>query len=170
MPFNHLPILSFKHHAMKLFSVSAAFAMIISATSFLGCNTANKKEKESESKTNERKTEIQELKKEYKADSIKVVSEAEWLMYKAAAEIKIKANKVRISELRKTLHKNGKLKDAAADQLLTDLEKKNDELQKRLETFKREGTDWKTFKSGFDQDEEKLKTSLKEFKIKDSKK
>lgn len=155
---------------MKLISVSAAFVIFISATAFWGCNTANKKEKESASKTKERKTEIQELKKEYKADSIKVVSEAEWLMYKAAAEIKIKANKVRISELRKTLHKHGMLKDKSADQSLTDLENKNDELQKRLETFKREGTDWNTFKSGFDQDEEKLKTSLKEFKVQDTKK
>jgi hypothetical protein len=151
---------------MKLFHVSSVFIFFFSTAILLGCNSPKKNEKETEQQAKERKTEIKELKTEYMADSITLVNEAEWTMYKTASEIQIKANTVKIKELKKMLDKHGKTADVASEQYLSDVEKRNESLQNRIDGFKREGTDWKRFKSDFDRDLNQVHTSLKEFKIK----
>ncbi len=151
---------------MKLNYVSNAIVLFFSVCFLFACNNPKKNEKETEEHAKERQTEIKEVKKEYKADSITLVNEAEWTMYKTAAEIRIKANTVRIKELKKILDKHGKTADVASEQYLSDLEKKNENLQKRIDEFKREGTDWARFKSEFDRDLNQVQTSLKDFKMK----
>lgn len=93
-------------------------------------------------------------------------AQKEWQVFKTDAEAKIAANEQIITNYKDMMtDANGKLK-AKYDKKIDALEAKNKELKAKLDNYKDEGkTKWEQFQSEFNNDIEKLGTTLKGFTV-----
>jgi DNA-binding helix-hairpin-helix protein with protein kinase domain len=99
--------------------------------------------------------------KEAKTDSV-----ADYLAFKKEAELDIKENKQKISNLRAKKIENAKEEQAKYDKKVLAIEQKNDELEKRINGSSTTKTSmWTSFKAEFRKDMKNLESSMIEIGI-----
>lgn len=97
------------------------------------------------------------------AKNIAFHDSTEWNQYKKEAEAKIKANEKRITFLKMEIQKTAKKIDAAYLENINQIEKKNAELNSKVDRYTiNTEDDWENFKKEIDKELDKLEKSIKE--------
>ena len=136
----------------------SAFIFLLSISS---CDTSKEKVEKAEKNVIEAKDNLDTAKKNYQADIDN---------YKRITADRIAANEKSILELNAKVAKEKK--EAKADHLqkVAELEKKNEDMKKKLENYKAEDNDkWTVFKIEFNNEMDNLEKSIKELISKDKK-
>lgn len=150
---------------MKNPTYKLAFIGIFAAQICFGCDSNKENTEEAKSKLMNAATELSIANEKATADSIKIANNAEWQIFKTETVSKIKVQEIRIKELKKTL-KDSRSEDQKELVLRIDeLERKNESLKKRLDSYGKLQGDWQRFKSEFVQDMDQLGQALKSFTI-----
>ena len=122
-------------------------------TIFTSCKTAQQKE-------NAAKTNVVEAKQDL-ADT-RADNAAEWKSYKASAQIKIADNKKQITVLKDKMNKPGNTFDGMYRNRIEKLEAKNMDLEKKLNGYDGNATQWETFKGNFNRDMNEVGENIKD--------
>lgn len=142
-----------------------ALTLVIAGTFFTSCDNAAKKEEAAKEEVKEAKQDLKEVQKDANAEAQQKADAEEWAAFKTETELKIKANEVRIAELKIKLKKPGKVLDPLYAQRIEDLEKRNKELQAKIDNYVPGQTDWQKFKTEFNHDMDELGHALKDFSV-----
>lgn len=87
----------------------------------------------------------------------------EWKEFKSTSEQRIRDNEKRIAAFREKMEKSGTEMKAKYNKEIANLEKTNRGMKKKLEAYKNEGKSaWEKFKTGFNNDMDKLGKALKD--------
>jgi hypothetical protein len=97
------------------------------------------------------------------------VSPKEWRAYKQEVRQKIRSNEDRISDLKIKMRHSGNGMDVLYQARIESLEKQNNKLKNRIAKYKRNRSDWASFKREVDREMDDLGQAIKDFSI-DSKK
>jgi predicted component of type VI protein secretion system len=90
----------------------------------------------------------------------------EWQAFKDETNAAIAANETRIDELKVKIKKTGNSIDDLYEKEIDALEKKNEELKVRMNTYKNDtDADWESFKREFKYDMNELGKSLKDLTV-----
>lgn len=135
----------------KLFNLAMA-TIFIAGGMLTGCGTSEEKVDAAEENVEEAKEDLREAKQE-EAVVIQIkVTEEEWKVFKQDSDEKIAKNNAKIKELKAKMKTSGKGMDKIYSDRIAAIEKRNVELQARLDNFDNEQTDWDSFKREFDHD------------------
>jgi hypothetical protein len=150
---------------MKKSILFLAITMMIAGTITTSCDTPEKKEEAAREDVNEAKEDLKEAQAEANANAMKVANAEEWKAYKDETEIKIKANEVRIAELKRLKQKPGKVFDKMFESNIETLEKRNADLRAKLIGYESSQSDWEAFKREFNSDMDGIKKSLEDLSV-----
>ena len=143
---------------MKITHVKRMLGIIAIAGFMLGCQSPSEKEEKAKAAVTKAEEDLKAKEAAASADIIKQTEEAEWKALKAATEAAVKANDLRIVELRSK--KSGSAK--TVDQINA-LEKSNKDLKTKLDNYeKNRPTDWAAFKREMTHDMESIADAFKE--------
>ncbi len=140
-------------------------ALLIGGTVFTGCQSSDAKIKAAEEKVEKAKLALEEAQKEADAKLIKAANDQEWISFKPAAEEKIKANEIRIAELKAAKKEPGKTFDGVYEKRIDALEQQNKDLQARIDAYDKNHSDWETFKREFNHDMDELGDALRDLTV-----
>ncbi|MHB8580701.1 MAG: sll1863 family stress response protein [Ignavibacteriaceae bacterium] len=122
---------------------------------FMGCQKAgeNNSQQPNESMV-ETKPDSQAVKTSYSDD---------WKSFKSTSEQKIQDNENSITAFKEKMKKTGTKMKAKYNKEIASLEKSNRAMKKKLEEFKNDGKSaWEDFKTGFNNDMDKLGKAIKD--------
>jgi hypothetical protein len=117
----------------------------------------------------EARHELADVKKDIIADSLEAVKTEEWRIFRNEADARIRSNDIQIAALKKKMEKPGNKMDADYPQSILDLEKKNKDLQDRMNAYEKNQSDWESFKREYNHDMEELGEALKDFRVNNKK-
>lgn len=143
---------------MKTNTIYLALGLFSAILMNSGCNNADKDASYEDS------TEFHDsvvVATEEKIDSIQVTQNEDWLKFKAEAQAQISKNNARIDELRAKQSKDGKLMDNAYSRKIDRLKEKNEEMNKKIESFDSSKSDWEKFKEEFNHDMDEIGKAFK---------
>jgi chromosome segregation ATPase len=163
----------------SIFSLIAAVLFMTTTTFLTSCTSPDKKVENAQVKVDnaqekvadakdkvaDAKDNLTEAQKMANAEAEKVANAAAWKAYKAEAEVKIKANDVRIAELKASMKKSGKAVTAIYKENVAILEKKNAAMKNRISDYDKSQSNWESFKTEFNHDMDELGTALKDFTV-----
>jgi DNA anti-recombination protein RmuC len=124
-------------------------------------------------KTHEKKVETAEINvMEARQDLQQArIDSTEYMKYKADAEVKLKENKSKISELKATMNTEGKETQTQYAKMINELDQKNSEMEHRIKEFNSDSKEnWETFKFDFNKQMDELGKSISETAEKNMKK
>jgi len=150
---------------MKKTILSLAFTMILAGTITTSCETAAQKEEAAKEDVLDAKEDLKEAQNEVNENAIKVANAEEWKAFKDETELKIKANEVRIAELKALKKKPGKVFDKMFESNIETLEKRNSDLRVKLNGYESNQSDWEAFKREYNSDMDGLKKSLEDLSV-----
>jgi outer membrane murein-binding lipoprotein Lpp len=141
---------------MKKIIYSIAFAAImITSIMVAGCETPAQKEADAKSNVQDANEQLTDAKQEVNA---------EYPQFRKDEEAQIAVNETHIAEIRTRISDSGKAPlDGMREKRIDDLETRNAELRSRLYGYETEGSDWGTFKAGFNRDMDKLNQAFTDF-------
>jgi hypothetical protein len=128
-------------------------------------DNAQEKVADAKDKVADAKDNLTEAQKMAKMEAEKVANAANWKIYKIEAEAKIKANDVRVAELKTMMKKAGKSTSAMYKENVAILEKKNAAMKARISDYDKSQSNWESFKTEFNHDMDELGTALKDFTV-----
>lgn len=128
-----------------------------------GCQTSDQKVKAAEDKVYDSQRDLYEAQKDAALKAQETDNDMEWLVFKTEAEKYIKANEIRIDDLKAELKKRGKTNDEIYKTRLETQEQNIKIMRKRLNEYEDNQTDWVTFRNEFNRDMDNLEKALKEF-------
>jgi chromosome segregation ATPase len=128
-------------------------------------DNAQDKVADAKDKVADAKENLTEAQKTANAEAEKVANVAAWKAYKAEAEVKIKANDVRVAELKTMMKKAGKSTSTMYKENVAILEKKNATMKARILDYDKSQSNWESFKTEFNHDMDELGTALKDFTV-----
>lgn len=143
---------------MKKSIYFTGFLGLLSLAALTGCDS-NKE------KTEKAELNLSEAKAKATSDSLNLVSVEEWTLFKNETESKIKEHEIRISFLKKSIKQSSPKTKKELNEKIESLEKDNQSLKNRLETYEKVKSDWITFKREFSHDMDQLGSALKDFTI-----
>ncbi len=146
---------------MKQTILSLAFTMILAGTITTSCDTAAQKEETAKKEVKDAKEDLKEAQNTVNASA----NAEEWNTFKDEIELKIKANEVRISELKLLKKKPGKVFDKMFEKNIETLEKRNAGLRVKLTNYEASQSDWEAFKREFNSDMDGIKKSLEDLSV-----
>ena len=144
---------------------------LIVATAFLtgtvitGCQSSVQKEASARDNLQEAKQDLKNVQKDANAEAQKLANAKEWETFKNDAELTIRNNEIRISELKVKLHQQGTILDPMYEKKIETLEQQNKDLKKRIEDYEKDQSDWETFKREFSHDMDELGKALKDLTV-----
>lgn len=148
---------------MKKNLLNLAMATIFIAGGMLtGCSTSEEKVDAAEENVEEAKDDLKEAKQAEEVVIFKKVTDDEWKVFKQDSDEKIAKNNAKIKELKTKMKTSGKGMDKIYSDRIAAIEKRNAELQERLDNFDNEQTDWDSFKREFDHDMGEIGNAFKE--------
>lgn len=155
---------------MKPTSVIAlAMFLNFSGMILISCQSTTEKEEKATEEVQEAKHELADVKKDIRADSVEAIKTEEWRIFRNEADARIRSNDIRIAALKKKIEKPGNKMDAEYPQAILDLEKKNKNLQDRMDAYEKNQSDWESFKREYNHDMEELGEALKDFRVNNKK-
>ena len=135
----------------------------------LSCQSTTEKEEKATEDVQEARHELADVKKDIIADSLEAVKTEEWRIFRNEADARIRSNDIQIAALKKKMEKPGNKMDADYPQSILDLEKKNKDLQDRMNAYEKNQSDWESFKREYNHDMEELGEALKDFRVNNKK-
>jgi chromosome segregation ATPase len=155
---------------MKPTSVIAlAMFLNFSGMILISCQSTTEKEEKATEEVQEAKHELADVKKDIRADSVEAVKTEEWRIFRNEADARIRSNDIRIAALKRKMEKPGNKMDTDYPQSILDLEKKNKDLQDRMNAYEKNQSDWESFKREYNHDMEELGEALKDFRVNNKK-
>lgn len=128
--------------------------MLIASVMFFGCDNKKQEVEDAKKEVEKAKMELAEAEAEYKN---------QWTQFKYDAELKIKANEIRIAEFKVIMKTTGNKFKAKYEKEILLLEQKNQELKDSINNFKYNSkSNWEEFKTSFNRDLDAVGQSLKE--------
>jgi flagellar biosynthesis GTPase FlhF len=150
---------------MKKSTYNLAITMLIAGSVFTSCESQAQKDEKEKNRIETEQKELNERKIEVNAAAQKVADAEEWKQFKAASELKIKENEIRIDELKLKKSKPGKMLDELYQNRIEALVTRNKELKERIYSYEKNQSDWEVFKSEFNHDMDELGKALKDFSV-----
>ena len=150
---------------MKKSIFTLALGTLIAGTIFTSCDSAAKKEETAQQNVQDAKQDLKEAQKDANAEAVKTANAEEWKAFKEESELRIRDNNVHIADLRVKIKKPGKVLDPLYAQRIEVLEKRNQELQARIDNYENKQSDWESFKREYNHDMDDLGHSLKDFTV-----
>ena len=145
----------------KSILVRVAFVFITSTVVLSSCSTPAENVQDAEVNVAEANKDLE------KANAVYM---AEMAAYKAETTEKIAANKLIIKEFNDRVAKDKETAKAEYQMKVTELEKKNSDLKKKMDDYKSDGKEnWEKFKTEFNHDMDELGKSFKDFTVKSKK-
>jgi len=134
----------------------AVATALMAGTILTGCQSSDAKVEAAQDKVQDAKQDLKEVQKDANAEAVKYASAEEWKTFKMESEVKIHDNEVRIAELKEKMKKSGKALDAVYEEKIDMLEKKNKDLQAKLDAYEKSQSNWESFKREFNHDMDEL--------------
>jgi hypothetical protein len=149
----------------KCIFVFATLVVFSAGTVFTGCESAEKKSADANENLRDAKTGLRKAEDEATAATQKALDAADWKLFKAESETKIKANDDLIVELKAKKKSSDKSLNAAYSKSIENLEINNNDLKARMAAYEKGQTDWQAFKSEFNRDMDELGKALKDLVV-----
>lgn len=146
------------------------FNLIIAATlmagfTLTGCQTPEQKADAAETNVEDAQKELAEAKEDKMTADKNAVDAAEWQKFRMDTEAKIKANEIRIVELREKKKTSGQKLDVVYTQRIDTLEQRNIGMRTWMNDYENSNTDWALFKREFNHDMDELGKALKDLTV-----
>jgi hypothetical protein len=149
------------------FLITSAF---IAGITSIGCQGSGQNVKEAKEKADAAQMALAKAKQDSIDMAQKMVTDEEWQAFKAETQAKIKDNDASITTLKANMKKSGKKLDDAYTNSIDAFEKKNKELEAKLDAGYDNGKrDWAEFKREFNHDMDELGQALKDLTVNNKK-
>lgn len=139
----------------------------MAGTIFTGCQSTAQKQDAAQAKVKDARQDLNEAKQD--AAEIKLATAEEWATFKRDADVRIRDNDVRFTELNVDLKKPGITIDEVYSKKIANLELRNKEMRTRLTSYENNQTNWDSFKREFNRDMDELGKSLKDLTVDNTK-
>lgn len=149
----------------KKILILAVASVFIAGTIFTGCQTATQKNDSAQIKVQEARVDLNAAKQDARETSQVVATAEEWKVFKSDSELKIKANEVRISELKVKMNKKGEVLDPLYSKKIITLEQQNKDIKVKLYNYEKSQTNWESFKREFNSDMDAIGESFKNLTV-----
>jgi outer membrane murein-binding lipoprotein Lpp len=150
-------------------TLNSLMALIISIIILAGCQNSADKEREAKEKLQKEQKELVDAQAKAEAELKESREKDEWVVLQKEAELQVKSNELAIIELKVKLNKPGTIMDKTYAKRIDDLEASNVELRNRIKDYKREQSDWQSFKREWNHDMEKLSQDIKNLTVDNAK-
>lgn len=150
-----------KKAGMKFFTFAAAIMLMFGAAVFTGCESNQDKVADAKEDVQEAKEDLAEVKREVREDAQERASDEEWRVFKDDAEVKIRDNETRIKQIKEERKSSGNSANVQYSNDIEALEKRNRDLQTRIDTYDRDNGNWESFKREFNHDMESFGQAFK---------
>ncbi len=143
--------------------IITAFSMVLLVTGAIvtGCNTPAEKVENAENKVTEANKDLDKANEAYVTDVAN---------YRIETANKIAANEKSIADFKARVATEKKETKEAYNAKISDLEKKDTDMKKKMDDYKLEGKEkWEIFKAEFSHDMDELGKSFKDFTVKNVK-
>ena len=147
---------------MKKTIFTVAFATFLAVISFTSCNSEQDKVANAENKVEDAKQDLNEVIKDSVIKAQKATIHEEWVIFKNVAEVTIKNNEIRISDLKSKMKKTGVTADVVYSQKIENLEQQNHNLKVKIDNYDKNHSDLESFKNEFNHDVEGLGQAFKD--------
>jgi uncharacterized protein YhaN len=145
---------------MKKFIWPIAVSFLFSGILFTSCNSPSQKVENAEANVEAAQKDLEKAQQEYLADVEN---------YRRQTALKIQANNKSISDFNASVEAEKAEVKAAYKMKVAELEKKNNDLQLKLDGYKAENKDkWEAFKMEFNRDMDQLGTALKDLTVRNN--
>jgi len=144
-------------------------SMFVAGSVFTSCKSPAQKEETAQTEVQDAQKNLDEAKTDANAESQKVASTEEWLLFKSDADAKIKSNEDRIAVLTAKMNKPGVILDPLYKKRIQTLEQQNKDLKNRLIAYENDQTDWSKFKREFNHDMDELGSAFKDLTVDNTK-
>jgi len=143
----------------------AIVATLMGCLVFSGCQSPEQKADSAETKVEEAKKDLDEAKNDKTVADQNAVDAAEWQKFRTDTETKIKANEIRIAELREKKKTSGLKLDVVYTERIDTLEQRNIGMRTWMNDYENSNTDWALFKREFNHDMDELGKALKDLMV-----
>ncbi|TDE30553.1 hypothetical protein E0I61_06050 [Flavobacterium ranwuense] len=142
-----------------------AITTFMAGTVLVGCQNSSKKEEAAQDNVEDARENLDDAKEEL-TDARKVATQEEWETFKASTNATITQNEIRIAEMKASIKKTGKSIDEVYTKKIDDLERKNNEIKAKIQTYKNDtDSDWESFKQEYNRDMDELGKTLKNLTV-----
>ncbi|TDE53419.1 hypothetical protein [Flavobacterium sp. GT3P67] len=142
-----------------------AITTFMTGTVLIGCQNSSKKEEAAQDNVEDARENLDDAKEEL-TDARKVATQEEWETFKASTNATITQNEIRIAEMKASMKKTGKSIDEVYTKKIDDLERKNNEIKAKIQTYKNDtDSDWESFKQEYNRDMDELGEALKNLTV-----
>ncbi len=149
----------------KTFIILAAASMLIAVSVFTGCKSPAQKEEAAQAEVQDAQQNLDEAQTDANAESQKVATKEEWILFKSDAELKIQSNEDRIAVLTVKMNRPGEILDPLYKKKIQTLEQQNKDLKDRMIVYEKNQSDWSTFKREFNRDMDELGDAIKDLTV-----
>ena len=153
----------------KTFFILAITTALTGGTIFSGCKSPAEKADDAQQKVQDAKAQLDSAQNEANEAEKKAATAEEWKTFKIESEAKISSNEATIAELREKMKTSGKTMDALYEKRIDALEKQNNDLKTKIETYDQSQSNWESFKREFNHDMDELGKSLKDLTVDNTK-
>lgn len=140
--------------------VAGAFVSLAFLT---GCGTKEDKVSAAQEKVADAKEDLAD--KKYDAKVERQVEAKEWQEFVAESKAQIAINNEKIGDLKIRMKNSGKMENAVLNERIINLENRNTELRKRMETYDSSMSNWASFKREFSKDMENLGQAINDLTV-----
>lgn len=136
----------------KTILILVGTSVFIAGMIFTGCQSSTQRQEAAQLKVQDAREDLNSAKKEANEAAQIVATAEEWKAFRSESELKIKANEIRITELKAKMNKPGEILDPLYSQRITTLEQQNKDLRARLDAYEKSQSNWESFKREFNSD------------------
>ncbi len=147
----------------------AVSTMFTASTFLTSCQSEAQKSETAQNKVQDAKEDLKEAQTDAAVAAQKAATAEEWKAFKTDSEAKIKANEVRIAELKDKMKASGKTMDAVYAKNIDLLEQRNKDLKNRMDAYEKGQSDWESFKREFNHDMDELGAALRDLTVNNKK-
>lgn len=147
----------------KVIFICTLITTILAGMVFTGCESPAQKTDNAQANVQEAEQDLKDAQKD--AAEVAQKNAEAWQTFKTESEVKIRANEIRITELKEKMKTSGKTPDKVYAKNIDLLEQNNKNLNARMVAYEKEQSDWQSFKREFNHDMDELGKALKDFTI-----
>ncbi|TDE44422.1 hypothetical protein E0I26_08630 [Flavobacterium rhamnosiphilum] len=150
---------------MKKTLFTLAITTFMAGTILTGCQNSSKKEEAALDNVEDARENLDDAKEEL-TDARKAATQEEWDAFRESTTATIAQNEMRIAEMKASMKKTGKSIDEEYAKKIVDLERKNNEIKAKIQTYKNNAnSDWESFKQEYNRDMDELGQALKNLTV-----
>jgi chromosome segregation ATPase len=135
----------------SIFTLATAI-MLMAGGIFTGCESNQEKVANAQENVRDAKQDLADVKKEAAEDAQNRANDEEWRVFKNDAEAQIRENEAQIARYKDERKTSGKATNVKYSNDLEALEKRNQDLKVRIDSYDRDRSNWESFKREFNHD------------------